>query len=220
MSQNRIPHRDARFAQRGVVLFISLIVLVVMSIAGLTMMRSVTGGMLVAGNLAFKRAATTAADRGIELGRSALVATPGGPADDSANGYYAAWGHDPLNAAANFVASSHNWDSFSGPVNGGTFNVLCGTATNAAAPPARGCVDAEGNRVRFVTHRMCAAVGAVGTVPCLTATGGTGLAASSQSLTYNQGLLTSGAGIYYRVTARVDGPKGTVSYVQTVLSPG
>src|ERR1700741_3462334 len=41
--------------QQGVVLFISLIVLVAMSLAGIALMRSVDTATLVAGNMAFKQ---------------------------------------------------------------------------------------------------------------------------------------------------------------------
>jgi type IV pilus assembly protein PilX len=52
--------------QRGVVLFIALIVLVAMSLAGVSMMRSVDAGNKIAGNLAMRQSATNAAEFAFE----------------------------------------------------------------------------------------------------------------------------------------------------------
>ena len=67
--------RAPRNTQRGVVLFIALIVLVAMTLAGLGMMRSVDTNNLIAGNLAFKNAATSAGDAAIEAARTWIAAT-------------------------------------------------------------------------------------------------------------------------------------------------
>ena len=59
----RVPVYGAlRGAQHGVVLLISLIVLVAMTLAGIAVMRSVDTNVLIAGNLAFRNAALSAAD--------------------------------------------------------------------------------------------------------------------------------------------------------------
>ncbi|MCK6391416.1 MAG: hypothetical protein L6Q40_10425 [Azonexus sp.] len=49
-------------SQRGVVLFIALIALVVMSMVGISMVRQMTSGQQIVGNLAFKLQATSFAD--------------------------------------------------------------------------------------------------------------------------------------------------------------
>ena len=64
------PRRER---QRGVVLFIALIVLVAMALAGIALVRSVDTGILVAGNIAFKQGATNAGDQGLEAARTWLV---------------------------------------------------------------------------------------------------------------------------------------------------
>jgi len=51
---------------RGAVLFIALIVLVAMSLAGIAIMRSVDTATLIAGNLAFKQGTMHSSDNGIE----------------------------------------------------------------------------------------------------------------------------------------------------------
>ena len=52
--------------QRGVVLFVAMIVLVVMALAGVAMVRQSGSGLSIAGNLAFKQSATSTGDYGTE----------------------------------------------------------------------------------------------------------------------------------------------------------
>ena len=80
--------RSLRKAQDGVVLFIALIVLVAMTLAGIAVMRSVDTNVLIAGNLAFRNAATSAGDAGIEAARNWLATqTAGGLVNDQVPGY-------------------------------------------------------------------------------------------------------------------------------------
>ena len=51
--------RHARRGQRGVVLFVALIVLIVMTLAGLALLRQMGAGTSIAGNLAFKENASS-----------------------------------------------------------------------------------------------------------------------------------------------------------------
>jgi type IV pilus assembly protein PilX len=60
--------------QRGVVLFVALIVLVAMSLAGVSMMRAVDTGTKVAGNIASRQSAANAADTHFETALSQIVA--------------------------------------------------------------------------------------------------------------------------------------------------
>ena len=52
--------------QHGVVLFIALIILVAMTLAGIALVRSVDTNNIISGNLAFKQSSLLAADRGIQ----------------------------------------------------------------------------------------------------------------------------------------------------------
>ena len=60
--------------QRGVVLFVALIVLVAMSLAGVSMMRAVDTGTQVAGNIAARQSAANAADQHFEAALRQIVA--------------------------------------------------------------------------------------------------------------------------------------------------
>ena len=57
---------ELRVKQRGVVLFVALVVLVVMSLGGISMMRAADTGTQIAGNLAFRQSALQAAERAFE----------------------------------------------------------------------------------------------------------------------------------------------------------
>ena len=70
-----VQHKLAKPAkQRGVVLFISLIALVALTLAGIALMRAIDTGNVIAGNIAFKQGALQASDTGVE---AALTALPG-----------------------------------------------------------------------------------------------------------------------------------------------
>lgn len=186
---NPISRPPMRRGQRGVVLFISLIVLVAMTLAGLAVMRSVDTNVLIAGNLAFRNAAVSASDAGIESARAWLTAqTAGTLVNDQLPGYYANW-QDTFNPTA------FNWTAQ---------GALVGT-------------DSNGNEIRFIAHRMCAesAKTVDGTDCYKVASVSSGSTKGGGS--YGQTPLSGGSLPYYRVTARVMGPRNTVSYVQAFV---
>jgi len=118
--------RGLRRSQRGVVLFIALIVLVAMTLAGIAVMRSVDTNNLIAGNLAFRNAATSAGDAGIEFARDWLTSKTAGFLEADTAGYYANW-QDPFNH------KTFNWQT---------------SAVNLGN-------DGYGNTIYYVIHRMC-----------------------------------------------------------------
>jgi hypothetical protein len=198
-----------RRAERGVVVFIALIVLVAMTLAGLATLRSSGTSILTAGNLGFRQSATVSGDLGAETGLAWLTAQ--GPVTletrNPTRGYYATWNDidPPLTAGATF-----------NPVTWGDANWL---DPNKAVQVNGGAFDPAGNRVSFVIHRMCKAAGAItgSSAPagqeCVTLTdpgkGGPKEAGAKA--------LTGTSQVYFRITARIEGPKNTVSYIQTMV---
>jgi len=71
-AQGSLPIRRR---QRGVTLFIALIVLVAMTMAAVAMMRSVDTSTVVAGNIGFRQSAVNAADQGVQTAFAWLGAT-------------------------------------------------------------------------------------------------------------------------------------------------
>lgn len=188
----------ARCNQRGVVLIIALVALAVMTIAGLMMFRAIGGGMEIAGNIGFKQNATSLGDLGIEHGRTFLMqytnnATPL-EQNNTAAGYFASWNDafDPIR---------FDWS----------------TAARATAEDAD---DGTGNHVRYVIHRMCAVAGPTNGPGqrCSVPAGSGALGGGGGSDSGYGSSPPAGTGQpYYRITSRVDGPRGTVSYVQVIL---
>jgi Tfp pilus assembly protein PilX len=197
--------RVARRAQRGVILFVALIVLVAMSLTGIALIRSVDTNLLVAGNLAFRQGATAAGDWGVEAARSFLKTTltankSGLDNDQPAFFYYASWQAN-LDLIGSGVGAPFDW---------ATTSQVVGT-------------DSAGNEVRYVLHRMCANAGA-GTsagANCVKTSGTSGASAADGgtkgTVSYSTLALPAPTVIYYRVTVRVLGPRNTLSFVQAML---
>jgi type IV pilus assembly protein PilX len=195
--------RPAQRAQRGVILFIALIVLVAMSLAGVALMRSVDTNVLIAGNLAFRQATTALGDNGIEAARSwmslnnaSLVSNqPGGN-----TGYWANWqaGLDFTGATA-ATSDDYPWDT---------------EATAVTSPdPAYA--------ITYVIHRLCETTGEASKAKCIKASAGAGgstTGGTKGTVTYGVGSLPGTATVFYRVTVRVVGPRNTKSFVQAVLN--
>ena len=192
--------------QRGVILIITLIVLVAMTLAGISMMRTVDTSTIIAGNLAFKQSATTSGDAGVEAAIAWLGANGVLLEDDSAdNGYYAT-SQDALDITGNKTPddASDNLDW----TDDEAVTIL----------PA----DSAGNVVAYVVHRMCDGTGPLDGETCAveeSSQGGNSQGAGRQMLTYQAGSWSSVANRgFYRVTARISGPRNNTSYVQAVVS--
>ena len=184
----RIPVHPAR-RQRGAVLFIALIVLVAMTLAGLALMRSVDTGNLIAGNLAFRNAATHAGDAGLEAARGWLMGKSAGELQaDAATGYFANWQEQ-------FDPKTFNWLGQ---------GVTVGT-------------DSIGNTTHYVVHRMCRESGkSIDATDCTKVTA-VSVGSTKGGGGYGMTPLSGASLPYFRITTKVVGPKNTVSYVQAFV---
>jgi type IV pilus assembly protein PilX len=206
MTRMRRLGRLAARAQRGVILFIALIVLVAMSLAGIALMRSVDTNVLIAGNLAFRQATSNMADVGIEAARGWLSANTDFLDDDQPGGFTAYWANLQTDIT-NYLATTP-----SGPA-----DFDWSTAQTVASPdPAY--------EIAYVIHRMCKTAGsptAAGT-ECMKvsigAAGGADAGSSKGQVNYGTQGLPGISVTYFRVTVRVTGPRNTYSYVQAMLN--
>jgi type IV pilus assembly protein PilX len=180
--------------QRGMTLFIALIGLIAMALAGVALIRSVETSNFIAGNFAFRNAAMHASDVGVEAAYTALDTLISGALDanepsgcTSGCQYYATM--QAVNSLG--IPSVVNWSTVTGtPVN-------------------------SDYTVRYVIERLCS-----GTLPI------TNLARDCYSGSLRAGgskkagstVFSSTSELYFRVTVRVEGPRNTISYVQTVLA--
>lgn len=191
--------------QRGVVLFIALIVLVAMSLAGIALMRSVDSGVMIAGNLAFKQGTTMAGDSGVEAARAALNTI-------AASGTNALWNN---NTGSSYFASlpSGNIDFTGTDPNKTAYAWESGTNSTSVTPPA------TATEVRYVIHRMCAAAGDPSTTSCIKGTTAAS-ATSSQGVRDAAGAanFTISNAQYYRITTRVTGPRNTRSFIEVIVN--
>lgn len=196
--------------QRGVVLFIALIVMVAMSLAAIALIRSVDTTNVLIGNLAFRQSSILPANMAVEQAAAALfpeAAPTGVPAiaDTTAD-----------LPAENYFASWQNSDDPRG------VPTLLQTRTNAAAlAKTLDALDnanvnvAVANRtvVRYVIERMCLAPGPAGPANCdmMPPKQSPGTTVHDESTTKLNPIP------FYRVTVRVDGPQNTSSFLQAML---
>ena len=187
--------------QRGVVLFMALIALVALTLAGLAMVRSVDTGNVIAGNMAFRQAAMQQADVGIE---AAFIALPGivstSKDADIANQYFAI--RQVVNALG--VPNAVAWAS-----------VPCRDNANATVT-----CSAQDYQVKYVIDRLCERQTAGSTIVtdiqgnCFVDIG-TGKSGSKGKFTP---IFTSASAVYYRITVQVTGPRNTSAYVQALVT--
>ena len=201
--------RIARRSQEGVVLFIALIILVAMSLAGIALLRGVDTGTVIAGNIAFRQNAMFVGDIGVEAARAWMQSNVGAlTADNAANAYYATWADDTdlLGNDTDPTTNSFDWDNRSKKVTTAPFT-----------PPS-------GYEVRYVIHRLCEVAGDPSTDPAIAAkcmrsssSGGSTSSGSKGAANYGSYALSAPVAAVYRITVQVRGPRNTQSYVQATV---
>lgn len=196
-----------RRRQSGAILFIALIVLVAMTLAGLAMIRSVDTALGIAGNMAFKQATIHGADRGVKVAFDWLITNSGGTTLQTSNNLV---GYSSSSPASEDWFNLTNWgDGVSIPNEFGQV----------------GSPDAAGNVVRYLIHRMCSCAD----VPYNSNCAGSGDqnscglyypvsgGSAGGSMTVGSPMFVGIPQIYYRITTRVDGPRNTVSITQVTV---
>jgi Tfp pilus assembly protein PilX len=191
-----------RSRAHGAVLFIALIVLVAMTLAGIAIMRSVDTATLIAGNLAFKQGTVQSSDNGIEQAYQWLLANrPTLSVNNLGQGYNSGY-------ASPVWTSSAAWSNA----------VTVGT-------------DAAGNTISYQIHRMCNCADTTYNGTCTataqsnqcaldnpTGTGTPPPPAQGESFTVGSPGYLQDPRVYYRITVRTQGPRNTVSYVQAMVA--
>jgi hypothetical protein len=202
---NNRPHcTSARSRQQGVALFVALIAMVILSLAGLALVRTIDTTSSVAGNIAFRQGSIGPISQAIEVANNALfkAKTINTLADDTTQSYYAELqpGEKPNGVPA---------------VLAGDFLTMSASYSAAGLPAAM--VDPKTlMEVRSVIERVCKLpgdpniLGSCDTLPPKVSKAGTD----------NK----TGSGIplpaipNFRVTVRVDLPNSnTVSHAQTFM---
>ena len=211
MLTSQTPRQRGKSANRrdhGLVLLVVMLVLAAMSLAAIGLMRSSLTGNRIAGNLAFQQSATQSADAGIEaaiawLETKHLTATGKAELNVAIAASAGTFGYSPTRSDPD-PATKQTWEAWwTGSIEGsGLMNTLP--------------TDGAGNVVQFVIHRLCANAGA----PTSGAGCSVSPATTAQGSSMGAGIppLEVATQVYYRVTARVVGPRNSVAYVQAVVA--
>jgi len=213
--------------QHGIVLFFALLALVVMSIAGVALIRSVDTNALLSGNLVFRQSAGTATNvalEGIAQNIAQTVSITASLSHHPTQGYYANCSQFDNQPAARIC-------------DGSQLSSMAWTNSNSSLAPnqtdgndeIRNGVDRQGNEIRYVVERMCnysdAEINA-GNAPidssrCLmTSPRACGDGDSKDSGKVEEILPCNPSSDFplYRVTLRIAGPKNTVTFMQSFIS--
>lgn len=200
--------------QRGVVLFIALIALVVMSLAAVALIRSTDTNTLITGNLAFKQAATTSADAGVEAAITLLTAMR----DSAAN-----TGKNVINDAThtfNITDTTARPGYFSNADS--TLNLTADATWSTAGNAVSLAQDTSGNTAQYIIQRMCRTANvAIQNAGCLFSAAAEDKSGQQiplpQNICTGPGCPQAGQTPQVRITVRVAGPKNAVSFVQAFV---
>lgn len=213
MSLAQYQNLHFKNVQSGVVLFLAMIALVVMSLAAVALIRSVDTNSMIAGNLSYKQTAVISSSYGIEAMADTIGDKPlaYGNVDDDVNGYYATCksfgtgATDALKCDGANLTSDASW--------------VAGKSALATGDGLTAGKDMYGNTIQYIVERMCHTAGAPSNAACLQA--GIDLDNNSKNVLNepSAGAPETATDLpIYRVTVRVSGPKNTISYVQAFIS--
>jgi Tfp pilus assembly protein PilX len=190
----------------------TLVMLVIITISGITMMQVMESGSSAAGNIAFRQSASSAGDIGVEAARAWLLGQSAAAleADTPTAGYYSFVGF----GTPGYSAADPN-----------KFNPVSNvTWVDADTVKYVGAETHTGYRIYYIIHRFSRVTGDCNDagVGCITApdvaasVGGAGTSKSAGTEA-NAGILSAGGQAYFRVTVKVVGPKFNSSYIQVVF---
>jgi type IV pilus assembly protein PilX len=184
--------------QAGVVLFIALLALIVLSLGAIALIRAVDADATIAGNLAFKRATVLAADIGLDVARATLASQMSNLDQDAPNvGYYAS----VANLAGSIVPVAERWTS-----------VAC---RDLQAAVLASCGNVGTYRLQNVIERLCVSTPVTDPLAQCVAFD----PIDDGSKRSGQIVLSGLPRVHFRITTRVRGPRNAESLVQVVLVP-
>lgn len=211
-SRRVVPGRSGtaanRIVQRGSSLFIALIVLVAMTLAAISLVRSVDTANVIAGNFAFKQGAIQAGDLGVEAAFTQLptiitnsletAVTPAASSTDPNYWYYPTMRELDVNGAPTTKELG-----------------ATGTATAIDWNDVPVAATSSGYSVQYVMDRLCQGPPPVTDIEgkCFADPGAGGGTKKAGGVVFSGNTI-----VYYRVTMRVSGPRNTVSMMQAILS--
>jgi type IV pilus assembly protein PilX len=218
---SKLLRREPR-AQQGVALIFSLLALVALTLGAVALIRSVDSGVLALGNLSFKQSGLTSGAKGADAAIEWLTAHVGETAlnaDITASGYYAT-SMDSLDVTRRTVDfpqpyAQVDWDDNTCKVNG-----VSVASAGCHSPSA--AMTVNGDTVRYIITRLCSK--ALPTYDAANSCAAPVVSSSTDAL--GRGALgydtpehtgSPSYSPYFRIITRTVGPKGTVSFTETLV---
>lgn len=226
----KIARFPLRSRQTGVVLFVAMVVLIIMTLASFSLVRAISSGGQAANNLTFRQGTTAAADVAFEAARQWITSnsfnlplfyTSASLAGYSASRFIDALATPP--SITNPVADDgKSWRGCTTSPSSAVIACAGTSATPIYADPdgtgglAAGAFNANGYRASYYIQRQCAAQGAPSPFVGMNAAGTAILGNNCDSKPVGRGdtLLLF---IIYEITVRVEGPRNTVSFYQSTI---
>lgn len=214
------PSILVRARHRGVSLIFALLALAAVSLAAVSLVRSVQGGTLVIGNVGFKQDTTRAADVAAEQARNWLTKSGHDLTTNGADGmgYYSTV-RTNIDPTGQRTSSSNKMDVIAWE---GTTCSCAGTTCGQCLKPSNAFTVNGGNvRAQYLITRLCPAGGAVGisnacaqpvSVDANTCKSNGGLTVNEPKVCEEQQQAP-----YYRIIVRTVGGRNTVSYTETIV---
>lgn len=210
-------------AQRGISMLFALLALVILGFGAIALTRSVETGTLIMGNLGFKQDTLAASNSGAEMAIAWLqtqLATPTSAVALNSNmndhGYYAR-ATDKLDPTATRTSAANklpliNWD---GSCNG----IPSGSYESCDMVPYTEAATVNGNKVQWLITRLCDQEGVAGGLNlCVRPAVASISSARTRDFLVSGGRISSGiSGPYYRIIVRIQGPRNTVSYTESLV---
>ncbi|MDZ7856161.1 hypothetical protein [Sphaerotilus sp.] len=194
-----MTHRR-RPAQSGFILLFTLVALVVVLVAALSLIKAMDVGLLQAGNLGFRRDLVNQAERGMAQAMARFGST-GALATEALRNAHA----PTVNYSASRLATN---------AQGIPTLLLSDAAFTAAGMTGSDLTDSgNGVTVRIVIDRQCTAVGDIAGNACALATTDGDRAADDR---YRQ--VRGEAQPIYRISVRATGPRNTQAYFQSTVA--
>lgn len=222
MRSHQLGRQPSIRHQRGVVLIIALILLAALTLGGISVYRQIGTGVLIARNLTFQQSSLAATDFGVEAARIWLMTTTANLNQASvANAYFPGWCNVSI-SASNLPDANNDGigDDCKAAPPPSVFDPTTYNWNNSVLATSN---DGNGNRVRYVIHRLCRISGTMNAtnsqgVPqeCVTAASSQ-QGSSAGSVAYGVQSLANTQQPYFRVTVQSVGPSSATAYSQAIL---
>jgi type IV pilus assembly protein PilX len=190
--------------QKGVVMVVTLICLVVMLLASVALIRSTDANLLIAGHLSFKRDVINQAERAIPNIRTAFVT---GTLSDASK-------REQSVAGENYSAVILDSNSVGIPT------VLLNTSTFDGSYGGKNIVDSDSQiTIRYVIDRISLQTGPCSVTSCAVTQAKNALGGDANNLLYNNTSRAQASDTpVYRISIRVTGPRNTEAFLQSTFS--